>query len=616
MSKYIWIGKYETDIKYSNLFTKSITIFGSNIGSNFSYAETHNMELFKYNEFFKFVIEVLSKIELNNYQLVFYNPKWERDIISLYPLLNKYSINNNSIELLDFLNNKIISKTWISSFFNVPPFIISNRDECNYNQLKNSFPLYESFVIQKDISEAGEGTIIIDKTNKSLPETFKNFTYLVSPNFLNSISLNTTIICYTDRYIQFPTSRQVLSSEYRYCGSDFISGNSVYKRYKKEIDQLIDSIAKHLIQLGYTGICGIDYLVYNDELYFIEFNPRFQGSSFLLDSALNKQYNISLYQLQINALSGCSASNISIDANKLKVNLSFFNELISDSDNPFVDMLVDGKHYVKKRYISDTCQKFNTYEMTSNDYYNYFAEKYKYILLDYEELIAQEGKIFKNIFEKYAKRDIHSILDCTCGIGIQTISLAKLGYDIYGSDLSEREIRVADFETKKANLNVTYNVCDCRKLNKVYGNKKFDAIISMDSAMPHLLTEDAFKEALESISHQLRKDGIFLASFRDYDLMLKEKPQWAYPQRITKLSDKDIVVIRSLDWDNDICTSHQYYIEKPKNKKPILYYNTYKQWAITREKMLGIARTCSFKKCFWAFPEDTGFYQPVFCAII
>lgn len=616
MTNYIWIGKYETDIKYSKLFKNSITIFGSNIGNNFSYAETCEIELFTYNDFIRFVVKTLSKIEKTDCQLVFYNPKWERDIIFLYPSLNKYSINKNSIELLEFLNNKIMSKTWISSYFNVPPFIISSRDECNYERLKSTFPLYESFVIQKDISEAGEGTIIIDKTNDNLPKSFKDFTYIASPNFMNSISLNTTILCYTDVYIRFPTSRQVLSSKYRYCGSDFISGNSVYNRYKKEIDRLIDSIAKHLIQLGYIGICGIDYLVYNDELYFIEFNPRFQGSSFLLDYALNKEYNISLYQLQIDALKGGNVPKIPLNTNELKVNLSFFNELVSNSNNPFVEVLVDGKQHIKKRYISDVCQQFNKYEITSNDYYNYFAEKYKYILLDYEKLIAQEGSILKNIFEKYAIRKVCSILDCTCGIGIQTMSLAKLAYEVYGSDLSEREISVADFETKKANLNVTYNVCDCRNLKKVYGNKKFDAIISIDSALPHLLTENDFKTALESISNQLKKDGIFIASLRDYDLMLKEKPQWAYPQRITKLPDRDIIVVRSFDWNNDICTSHQYYIEKPKNKKPILFYNTYKQWAITREKMLEIAQTCSFKECFWLFPEDTGFYQPIFCAII
>lgn len=616
MTDYIWIGKYETDIKYSKLFKKSITIFGSNSGNNFSYVETRNIESFTYGDFIKFVFETLSKIELTNCQLIFYNPKWERDIISLYPELNKYSINKNSIELLEFLNNKIMSKTWISSYFNVPPFIISSRDECNYEQLKSSFPSYESFVIQKDISEAGKGTIIIDKANESLPKSFIDFTYIASPNFINSISLNTTIICYNDGYLQFPTSRQVLSSEYQYCGSDFISGDSVYIQYKKEIDQLIDSIAKHLMQLGYIGICGIDYLVYNDELYFIEFNPRFQGSSFLLDYALNKRYNISLYQLQIDALKGGSVPETAINANELKINLSFFNELIPNSNNPFVEILIDGKQHIKKRYISDVCQQFNKYEITSNDYYNYFAEKYKYILSDYENLITQEGSILKHIFEKYAKREVHSILDCTCGIGIQTISLAKLEYEVYGSDLSEKEINVADFETKKANLNVTYNVCDCRNLKRVYKNKKFDAIISVDSALPHLLTENDLKAALESISNQLKKDGIFIASFRDYDLMLKEKPQWAYPQRITKLSDRDIVVVRSFDWNNDICTSHQYYIEKPKNKKPVLFYNTYKQWAITREKMLEIAKNCSFKNCFWAFPEETGFYQPIFCGII
>lgn len=144
---------------------------------------------------------------------------------------------------------------------------------------------------------------------------------------------------------------------------------------------------------------------------------------------------------------------------------------------------------------------------------------------------------------------------------------------------------------------------------------KFDAIISMDSALPHLLTESNFRLAFNSIYMQLNKGGVFLASFRDYENMIQNQTLWAYPPRYKKTEKKDIVVVRYFEWNDDICESHQYYIENDKNSFPKLYYNKYKQWAITKDKILNIIEGVPFSKCFWLLPSDTKFYQPILCAI-
>ena len=139
--------------------------------------------------------------------------------------------------------------------------------------------------------------------------------------------------------------------------------------------------------------------------------------------------------------------------------------------------------------------------------------------------------------------------------------------------------------------------------------------LSIDSALTHLLDEENMYKALCSIYERLECDGIFIASFRDYNKMIEEKPEWAYPTRYKKTKNGYAIVIRHFDWDDDRCTSSQFYIEVENQKEPKLFYSTYKQWAITRERLSKISKRIPFSKSFWLFPDETGFYQPIFCAI-
>ena len=42
----------------------------------------------------------------------------------------------------------------------------------------------------------------------------------------------------------------------------------------------------------------------------------------------------------------------------------------------------------------------------------------------------------EEIFSKYSKREVKSVLDLACGTGSMTLQLAKIGYDLTGVDLS------------------------------------------------------------------------------------------------------------------------------------------------------------------------------------
>ena len=56
-------------------------------------------------------------------------------------------------------------------------------------------------------------------------------------------------------------------------------------------------IAKLLAQNGYRGICGYDFLLKDEAIYLIEINPRYMGSSYLINMVLFENNLPSLFEL-------------------------------------------------------------------------------------------------------------------------------------------------------------------------------------------------------------------------------------------------------------------------------------------------------------------------------
>lgn len=235
------------------------------------------------------------------------------------------------------------------------------------------------------------------------------------------------------------------------------------------------------------------------------------------------------------------------------------------------------------------------------------------MLKNWEDKIQKQGKILSLLFKNYAKIDVKHVLDCTCGIGIQTISLAYENYDVFGSDISQKELEVAKKESIKRNLNIEYFHADCRFLEKST-NKHFDVIISIDSALPHLLTRNNFLLAFKSIYNRLQPGGIFLSSYRDYATLLNEKPNMAYPVRFNKEKDIEYTILRRWKWDDDIIYSKQYVIADSVSGSK-LYTNSYKQWAVTKNTLIEIAKETGYSEIHWLLPETSGFSQPILCAV-
>ncbi len=311
-----WIGIKESDLDdASELFEKSITFFGSGQGSNVSYSNesgiriNHNLGSEESSLFIaKNINEILS--QNNNARFMYFSPYHSYCLPeSLYG--NVYCQNEKSI--LELLRNKINTRFWCAHSVPIIPSVLLEPSRCCYEFISKTFGNKSSeYVLQKNYSAGGYSTYLL---NRSSNLSFDgNDILLVSPYMEESVPLNITAVIYEDDILFFPPSIQIIvndSDRLLYKGADFIAYKGLNKSIKQKILQYSKVICENLRNIGYRGICGIDYITDMNEVFFMEINERFQASSYLINMALKKNHFPSLHQLCLDTFQK-SKSNVNL----------------------------------------------------------------------------------------------------------------------------------------------------------------------------------------------------------------------------------------------------------------------------------------------------------------
>ncbi len=298
----IWIGRRESDIlSYKPMkFDFSITYYGSNKSTNYSYIRNERL-CTKYDSIFlRFVINCIKRIQKSHpeCELYFYNSRLGEKLLNIDPSLENLFRNCNSFNLLDWLNNKAYVRLWLSSTVEVPPYALFSKNDCKYNNLRKKFPDYDKYIIQYNYSSGGMGTFLLNKCNgrEIFPKLKKNSPYLVSPFIENAISACCHVIITENDCLIFPIGIQILSDNMDYSGTTYILPYEIKMQLSK-ITKFISAIANLLSQNGYRGICGYDFLLKDETIYLIEINPRYMGSSYLINMVLFENNLPSLFEL-------------------------------------------------------------------------------------------------------------------------------------------------------------------------------------------------------------------------------------------------------------------------------------------------------------------------------
>jgi glycine/sarcosine N-methyltransferase len=158
------------------------------------------------------------------------------------------------------------------------------------------------------------------------------------------------------------------------------------------------------------------------------------------------------------------------------------------------------------------------------DFYDQLASNYHLIFDDWEASIRRQAAVLGAILERECGPPASvKILDCACGIGTQSLGLAKLGFQVTACDMSPFAVEQTRMEAAKRGLSVQTYVADMLDLT-VIPEGEFDAVICIDNALPHLENEEQLLRAATQMRQKLRPAALFMASIRNYDRLVREKP--------------------------------------------------------------------------------------------
>jgi len=243
-------------------------------------------------------------------------------------------------------------------------------------------------------------------------------------------------------------------------------------------------------------------------------------------------------------------------------------------------------------------------------FYDNMAAQYDKLFFDWQAATNEQAIFLDSIFAENGFDRTARVLDCACGIGTQAIGLAALGYPVTASDISDGELAEASARAAKNGVRICFRHADFRALSDAF-SEQFDIVIAMDNALPHMLTSEALGSAVRSITGRIRPGGIFVASIRDYDSILVNKPPYS-PPYIHKTDKGQRVAFQTWIWTDDNYRLTQYIIDDECELKVSKFECEYR--ATRREELTNLLLSGGCRKVTWRFPEETGFYQPIVIA--
>ena len=287
--KKMYVGPKQLTIENTDFFDYSVTLFGNNDSSNISYSENtlENVLKFEYwnpdnNQREIEVYNMLLKKTNEQFEIMAHDNR----IVSQCDLPNNVKvICKNDDELIELLNNKMKTRKLFCNDVPMLKYTYVLGKDFNYDKLCSN---HERLVVQHPLGSGGSKTFICDENNwfELKNKLIKEDTYIISNYMENNIPYNIHCIIGKNQIEIFPPSMQELDviDKIEYIGSFY--DIKLTKKIKNKFREYTTKICLKLQKMGYRGVLGIDYIYVENELYFIEINPRFQGSTRQLDKLL------------------------------------------------------------------------------------------------------------------------------------------------------------------------------------------------------------------------------------------------------------------------------------------------------------------------------------------
>jgi SAM-dependent methyltransferase len=252
-----------------------------------------------------------------------------------------------------------------------------------------------------------------------------------------------------------------------------------------------------------------------------------------------------------------------------------------------------------------------TSDPTPAEFYDELAGEYHLIFADWDAAIGWEADIVTGLLRGLGLTS-GAVLDASCGIGTQALGLARAGFSVTATDISRASVERCAQEAAARGVAVTTGVADLRELD-VAGAGEFDAAVSFDNALAHLLDDADLAAACAALRAALRPGGVVLVSIRDYDDLLLRRPSGDVPRRYPT-TDGERILFQVWDWRSDDRYTLRHFIMAGAAGRWTVAERTTVCRALPRTAVSGALQTAGFEDVNWLMPEQTGFYQPIVSA--
>lgn len=254
--------------------------------------------------------------------------------------------------------------------------------------------------------------------------------------------------------------------------------------------------------------------------------------------------------------------------------------------------------------------------MDTTGFYDTLADGYHLIFIDWAATRASQGALFAGLIRDALGEEPKDVLDASCGIGTQALGLAAQGHRVFASDISPASVARAEREAAASGLKFAgLAVADLRTLSQQIP-QRFDAVLSCDNALPHLIADAELAAAAHHLHAVLRPGGLLIATIRDYDAA-EPRPGEAVPTPVRVLGEGETrrLVFQVWTWSADGRSYEvEQFILRPQGEGWSTTSARTRYRALKREELSHALTTAGFRDVRWQMPEASGFYQPLVTA--
>jgi ubiquinone/menaquinone biosynthesis C-methylase UbiE len=179
--------------------------------------------------------------------------------------------------------------------------------------------------------------------------------------------------------------------------------------------------------------------------------------------------------------------------------------------------------------------------------YSYLAEYYDMLMddVDYEGWCS----FIEEISSTYELHP-HNILDTACGTGNITIPMSHKGYNLWGVDISEEMLTIAENKARNKKLNIKFVKQNMTDLEL---NKSFDTVLCMCDGVNYIVEEEALFKYFNIVYNMLNRKGLFifdissiykLSNILGNNTLFQEKDNYCYVWENSYFEDENILEMR------------------------------------------------------------------------